>query len=352
MKNFAFDARYIKTDHPDGISRFSQELINELHATDPEFTVIISNEEQLSKLPTGIRWVKINRPDSIFERFAALRLNKYNFEVVFSPMQTIGSRGKKFKLILTLHDLIYYRHPTPPSELPWIIRMIWRLYHLSFWPQRVLLSKADELVTVSETTSKLIARHNLFSKPAAIIHNAVAIEPVAMQREPKLIYMGSFMPYKNVETLIRASALVPHLELHLLSGISDSRKLELSKLAVALGANCVFHNGVSDEDYLELLCSATALVSASLDEGFGIPLVEAMACGTPVVASEIDIFKEVAADAAVYFHPTSPDQLAEALMEVESNWERYHHRSKERAKEFSWAKSAAELRATVKNLNQ
>lgn len=352
MKNFAFDARYIRIQHPDGISRFSQELIAELYEMDPEFTVIISDLRQLDRLPKDIRWVRINAPDSIFERFAALRLNRHNFEVVFSPMQTIGSFGKKFKLILTLHDLIYYSHPTPPQELPWFIKIAWRLYHLSFWPQRILLRKADRLVTVSETTADLVVRHKLYHRPAVVVHNAVKISPPEAKRERTIIYMGSFMPYKNVSTLIRAAGLLPNFTFHLLSGISEQSRTELEELATAVGANCVFHDGVEEQHYLELLAAATALVHPSMDEGFGIPVVEALASGIPVVVSDIPIFREVAGNAGIYFDPRSPDQLAESIVEAEQNWEHYRQLSLEQAKQYSWQRSAQELRELVAELTQ
>src|SRR5690625_7912100 len=82
-------------------------------------------------------------------------------DVVFSPMQTIGSAGRKFGLILTLHDLIYYQHRTPPKDLPQIIRGLWYLYHLTYSPQRLLLNRADAVATVSHTSQRLIRRHRL-----------------------------------------------------------------------------------------------------------------------------------------------------------------------------------------------
>jgi hypothetical protein len=58
-------------------------------------------------------------------------------------MQTMGSWGSKYGLVLTLHDLIYYEHPAPPGFLPAPVRVLWRLYHKAFWPQRLLLNRAD-----------------------------------------------------------------------------------------------------------------------------------------------------------------------------------------------------------------
>ena len=117
-----FDARYIRTDFHDGISRFSHQLAHALVATAPadvEITFLIHDEAQRALLPAGARTLVFHAPTSAAEPFAALRLNRYRPDAVFSPMQTIGSMGRRFGLILTLHDTIYYRHRTPPRDLPW-----------------------------------------------------------------------------------------------------------------------------------------------------------------------------------------------------------------------------------------
>ncbi len=134
--------------------------------------------------------------------------------------------------------------------------------------------------------------------------------------------MGSYMPYKNVDTLVRAVAALPDHELHLLSRIGRDERARLTRLAPQ--ARLVFHDGVSDAAYAELLSGATALVHASQAEGFGIPLVEAMRLGTPVVVSDIPIFREIGGDAALYFDPGNPESLVAALwsLEREGEWER------------------------------
>ena len=75
------------------------------------------------------------------------QVNKLKPDVVFTPMQTMGGAGRRYGLVKTLHDLIYYRNRTPPRDLNPAIRLLWRLYHLAWWPQRVLLNQADEVAT-------------------------------------------------------------------------------------------------------------------------------------------------------------------------------------------------------------
>jgi glycosyltransferase involved in cell wall biosynthesis len=347
----AFDCRYVRTDHHDGISRFSARLVEQLAPLvtqrGDELLMIISDHEQLKMLPE-LPYEFVSAPTSPKEPFVALQINKFSPDIVFSPMQTIGARGRKYKLVLTVHDLIYYSHPTPPRQFSWFIRMLWRLYHLAWWPQKMLLAHSDAVVAVSETTKKLITDNKLTTKPVYVVHNAAdqnrqgPFVP-AQQRTKSIVYMGSFMPYKNVETLVKAAALLPDYTLHMLSRISEHDRERLTALAPT--AQIHFHNGVSDVDYFDLLAHSTALVSASRDEGFGIPLVEAMSLGTPIVVSDIPIFHEIGGDAALFAPADDPDAFAQAISSLSDTqfWEASSQASREQAGHFSWKNSAEKL---------
>jgi glycosyltransferase involved in cell wall biosynthesis len=195
----------------------------------------------------------------------------------------------------------------------------------------------------------LMEQHHLTRRPIGIVYNAPEkvsqIQSRSTASTKNLIYIGSFMPYKNVETLIKGAGLAPEFTLHLLSKISDERKSALQKLAALNAANLVLHNGVTDTEYKDLLLSAFALVSASKDEGFGIPLVEGMQLGTPVVVSDLEIFKEVAASAGTYFDPERPESFEKAIKSLEdkSQWQQKSVLSIQQASEFDWEKSAVAL---------
>lgn len=358
---FFFDARYIRTDYHDGISRYSAELAAAVFEQAASFNInvvfLICDEAQRQFLPTGARVLRIHRPTSMLEPFTALRLNRYHPDVLFSPMQTIGSFGRRFALILTLHDMIYYRHRTPPRALAWPIRLGWRLFHLSFWPQRLVLNGADVVATVSETSRSDFERVRLTKRPIVVVANApqdlakVLPDGAATDAKPlqNLVYMGSFMPYKNVETLVRAAGLLPGRSLHLLSRIDDSRRAELAELADSCGADVVFHNGVSDAEYAALLADGGVLVSASRDEGYGLPLAEALGFGVPAVVSDLPIFAEVAGGGAVFVDPDSPDAFAAAISSLDDLSLRAALREAGlvHIAKYTWGESARRLLAEV-----
>jgi glycosyltransferase involved in cell wall biosynthesis len=157
--------------------------------------------------------------------------------------------------------------------------------------------------------------------------------------------MGSFIGYKNVEALIAGMALLPNHTLVCLSRITDQRKTELSTLADRLGANIQFENGVSESEYHNWLLQAQALVTASLDEGFGIPVIEAMERGTPTVISNLEIFEEIGHEAALFFDPEQPESFAKQIAKLGEStvWKEVSQKSIRRASQFSWKSSAAKL---------
>jgi len=362
MTRLFFDARYIRTDFHDGISRYSAELAAAVASAAPahgvEVTFLIFDDRQRAFLPEGAQTLIIGPPTAVSEPLRARELNRHRPDVVFSPMQTIGTMGRRYRQILTLHDTIYYRHRTPPKDLPWYVRVGWRLFHLSYVPQRMTLNAADVVATVSETSAQQFAAVKLTKRPVVVIPNAPqqleSLLPEGAGVVPgaqNLVYMGSFMPYKNVETLVRAMADLPGRTLHLLSRISSARRAELEALVPA-GADVVFHGGVTDAEYATLLADRAVLVTASLDEGYGLPLAEALAMGVPAVVTDMPIFREVAGDGAKYAPGTDAASFAAAVRSLDDPGEYARTVAAGRAHiaRFSWERSAGILLDTVARL--
>ena len=340
-----FDCRYTRIGRHDGISRYTASLVTAVSRMRP-VTMMISDERQLDMLP-DLPWVKGPSPTAITEPLAALYVNKFTPDVVFTPMQTMGPWGRRFKLVTTVHDLIYYTNRTPPRDLAWPVKIVWRVYHLWWGFQRGLLNRADAHLADSETTRDLMVRHRLTRNPISVVVLGTETAPIAESRTPpaerNLVYMGSFMPYKNVELLARALHALLGYRLHLMSGISGADRERISALAPADALR--FYDGATDEVYRDILSNATALVTASRDEGFGLPLVEAMSLGTPVVVSDIPIFREIGAEVARYFDPSDVASCVAAIraLEDEGEWSRRSELARERATLFDWDRSAAKL---------
>ncbi|MFC0581516.1 glycosyltransferase family 4 protein [Micrococcoides hystricis] len=327
-------------DFHDGISRFGATLATEL-AQHADVTLLIHDERQLQLLP-DLPYLVVSAPTSPKELFIWLQLNRHQPDVVFSPMQTMGSWFRSAPLVLTLHDLIYYEHRTPPRDLPAFVRVLWRLYHLAYWPQRLLLNRADLIFTVSETTKTLMSRHRLTKRPVVVTPNAPQEHRYAVTGSPKktLLYMGSFMEYKNVATLVRAMELLPDYQLHLLSKITPAKRAALEDLSSA-PQRIVFHNGVSDAEYEQLLSETTALVHLSQSEGYGMPVIEAMALGVPVLVNDIPIFREVAGEAGIFVDGTKAREVAAAvtMLAEPGLWVEHSKAAFAHAQRYTWART-------------
>jgi glycosyltransferase involved in cell wall biosynthesis len=340
-----FDNRYTRLGRHDGISRYGARLVEELGKLHP-VTMLIQDEKQLEMLP-DLPWVMGPSSTSPGEPWVALTVNKYRPDVVFTPMQTMGPGLRKYGLVTTVHDLIYYTHRTPPRDLNPALRLLWRGYHLWWGFQRSLLNQADAHLVDSETTRELMERHRLTKNPVRVVLLGTEQPEAAPKRtaaaSKDLVYMGSFMPYKNVDLLVKSMKDLPGYRLLLMSRISPEEQARLTALAPE--GSVVFYNGASDEDYEKAMLGATALVTASRDEGFGLPVVEAQALGTPVLLSDIPIFREIGGPAAGYFDPSSTASFVAAVHELDdtAEWARRSAESAEWAKRFNWPDAAKAL---------
>jgi len=354
--NIWFDARFINPENPDGITNFSLGLIRELAKLVPVSALICSNRQQ-EMLPSAVQCLMVNDPTSPKELVLARSLRGRGISWLVSPMQTTSSIPRDFKLALSLHDMIYYRHRKPPAGFTWRVWVLWWLFHLTYFPQRLLLNRANLVLTVSETSKREIAKAKLTKRPIEVIGNAsdlIPTKPTKSRHDSKyLIYMGSFIDYKNVEFLVRAMKTLPGHTLVLLSRISESNRKRLSELAERNSASVEFIDGVTPQEYAHWLGQAQALVSASKDEGFGIPVVEAMSQGLPVVLSDLEIFHEVARDAAFYFDSSKESNFKDHIVKLQdqATWNQQSSRAINQAMNYSWEASAKTLLAALDRLS-
>jgi glycosyltransferase involved in cell wall biosynthesis len=169
------------------------------------------------------------------------------------------------------------------------------------------------------------------------------------------LYLGRHNPHKNLQRVVAAFATLPSsCEYELwIAGSEDKRYTPLLKAQVAelgLVDRVKFLDYIPVGDLPKVINQAIALVFPSLWEGFGLPVLEAMACGTPAITSNLSSMAEVAGDGALLVNPYSVEEIAAAMQEVGRNSQvRSHLRELglARAKQFSWEKTGRETAAIL-----
>jgi glycosyltransferase involved in cell wall biosynthesis len=242
--------------------------------------------------------------------------------------------------VVTVHDLMHLTRPEHATPAK-------RAY--ARWMMGRALRLAAKVIAVSEATKKEILAFGpeLGGKVVAIpngVEERFFLESEEKEESsPYLLFLGNDKPHKNLDGLLRAwprvHAAHPALSL-VLAGVQAGRTLPEGAKAVGF---------VPDEDVPSLLAGARALVLPSFAEGFGLPVLEAQAAGTPVACSDLPALRETAGDAAVYFDPHDVASIAAALTSLLSDEEKrslLRKNGRERARQFSW-RAAAERTATV-----
>ncbi len=257
--------------------------------------------------------------------------------------------------VLTVHDLVYRLFPAYHKRLNyWFLNAAMPLF----------VKRASGVITVSESSKRDLIR--LYGTPAdkitvvyegasAVFRPAAGEHIAAAQAryglpERYLIALGTIEPRKNLLRLVEASHILrrkdPELALVIVGRTGWLYEEFFQKLEQMGDRQAVILPGyVPDEDMPALLSGARALVLASLYEGFGLPILEAMACGTPVVCSNVSSMPELGGGAARYFDPQDTEQMAEAIGEVLRDGElraEMRQRGLEQAARFSWQRAARE----------
>ena len=206
----------------------------------------------------------------------------------------------------TIHDLQHEAFPQFFSRAQLAYRR--NVYGRSVRRSRIVIADSEHV------REELIARYELTPDRVRVVYLAVdhrRFAPGSSVRRPFLLYPANFWPHKNHERLFEAFALArrgrPELRL-VLTGANHAGR--------ALPDGVESRGNVPVAELVELYRTAAALVYPSLYEGFGIPCLEAMACDCPVAASRVASLPEVCGDAAVYFDPTSVDDIARGIEEV------------------------------------
>lgn len=317
-----FDAR-TATPHFPGIGRYVRALA-------PALIPLLQPGETLTVLnATGVAWPELAGRCRI-EQAAAIRPHRPGDALAvgrklalrrqwrrLAPTVThlpycLGLPPRGGRLVLTVHDTIPLDLPTFSS---WRTRLFWRL------TMRRALRRADALIAVSQATLDALRRHfpEAADKPARVIRHgidarftpptqaSVASLRARLSLPPRFaLFLGSDRPHKNLATLLAAQTGAGNAALPLVVAGMQSQEGATSAAARSRTAEAPLRwlGAVTETDLPILYGAAEALLLPSLAEGFGLPLLEALACGTRVVAADLAVLRELVGDGATFVAPT------------------------------------------------
>jgi len=353
-----------------GVSRYAEALVRELPAADPTLDLVVftgpDQPPEEREFPDGIDWrhsrLRTGQPVQriAWEQTVGLTIGRrWRLDVIHAPVN-VAPLITGVPRVVTVHDLAFHLFPEQyPGRKQRYLRTMTRLS----------VQRAARVIAVSEATRQDIIRlYDADPERVVTVPNGVGDEmrplgadEVAAFRArqgltgPTLLFLGTLQPRKNLETLLRAWARTAGetgWQL-VVAGAAGWHHEPIFDLARELGiADAVrFVGFVPPEDLPLWHNAADAFVYPSLYEGFGLPLLEAMACGTPVVTSETPALREVVGNAGLIVGPRDVPALAQALLQLAREPELREElaaRGLRRASEFSWRRTAAETAAVYR----
>jgi len=277
-------------------------------------------------------------------------------DILLVPAHTIPflPMPKKIKVAVTVHDVGFKRFAQLYKPV-----QVW--YH--DLTMRRIKQRADLIITISNFSKKeIIDLYHI--DPSKIQVSYLGYDRVAYNEQaknvavdvlkkyqitdPYVLYVGRLEKKKNIGNIVAAFALAkekwPELKL-VLAGNSGHQFEEIKKIIAEnrLESEVIITGYIDQKDLPPLIAGAQAFLFATLYEGFGLPILEAMACGTPVITSRIAPHDEVAGEAALLADPYSPPEMAECIIKLKENPEFKNElitKGLERVKKFSWQQTA------------
>lgn len=371
-----------------GFGRFTRNLVAALAARESEFRyTLLFDQTPTRAVPENVEVVIAGADKSMAEastgkavrggadlltmaRSAArLKADIFFYPAVYSYFPKLGSS----RSVVCYHDTIPERFP----DLIFPSKFNFRLWQAKCWlanlqAKRVMTISAASARDLTEILKIRPARIDVITEGAEAIFAPID-DPARLearraasgipQDAPLLVYVGGFNRHKNVLRLIEAMPAIldahPETRLAIVGRTSGARFWdnvdELQNRAASdakASGRIVFTGEIGDPELAELLNAATALVFPSLWEGFGLPAVEAMSCGTPVLCSDRGSLLEVVGENGLFFDPCSPADIAAQTIRLLSDphlQAQQRARALEQAQKFSWEKGAERAEASFRN---
>ena len=335
-----------------GVPKYFVELIKRLPQEDVILTIHYSNNEHLKDLA-------IDRLHPFFPKlsFKGKPRIESEFGKLFSISQIIRNKfdiyhqthydpyafnflNRSVKKVTTIHDMNY-----------WTIPEYYRRNSRLMRNQILSAQKADFIITISNNTKADISKYlNIPQDKIAVIPHGIDKNQydhveAYKSRNSYILYNGSRNKYKNFEGFIKSFAKlkIMHRDLLLFCAGQPAREHELRLLKYLEIENSVKFYQATDQQLISLYKGAKVFVFPSFYEGFGLPILEAMASNCPIALSNTSCFPEIAGDAGAYFNPYDTDEIARVIHNIIINEEFSNDLRKKgtnRIKNFSWEKSA------------
>jgi glycosyltransferase involved in cell wall biosynthesis len=279
------------------------------------------------------------------------QLQHQQVDLFFSPVYE-GIFFPAVPQIVTVHDLIPLKYPELSPK--------WKYYYLYALP--FLLKQSQRIICVSESTKQdIVNNYGLEPDSIDVVYNGYAQDLFYPQADlallqqynldKYLLYVGDMRFYKNLGRCLEAFDSLPckDYQFVIIGKKDDFFYPEIKRQTAKLAAQerIIFLDYVPSAELPKLYSLAQGLVFASLYEGFGLPVLEAMACGCPVITSKVTSMPEVGGDSVLYVDPYNVESIAQGMYHLLTNEElriNLRHQGLARAKLFSWQKTAQGVR--------
>jgi glycosyltransferase involved in cell wall biosynthesis len=354
LKRIGIDCRLAGIQHA-GIGRYIENIVQRC-TTDTRFEWVLffQNARQAHAVLPGkipqVKRVYVPVPHySLLEQFVLPVLFwRHKLDVLHIPHFNIPLLYPG-KMVVTIHDLLWHEHRgTAVTTLP-----AWQ-YWLKYAAYRVVTSaaarRAQTLFVPSHTVEKILTHYyphshsKIVVTPEGVGSEYLRAGKETLKKQPAekvLVYTGSLYPHKNVRLIVQALAFLPEFTLKIVgSRTVFQEKLRRFVEQQGVQKRVEFLGHLSDKELLKLYRRSYALVFPSLSEGFGLPGLEAMAAGLPVIASDIPVFHEIYGKAAAFFNPRSVGELVETVRTLEPSRSILQNSGKKRIKKFNWNTTA------------
>lgn len=353
------DARFL--GEAGGLARYSQQLINHLAAIDTanRYAVFLRQNNycefdnikraNFEKIAADARWYSLKEQFLIPWKIWQTKVDLMHFFHWNVPLLYRG------KFIVTIHDLILLKYPSKKATA-----LSPLFFAIKYWMYKKVLRHAiyDSLKIIAPSQfvkNNILAHFKVPPDKIAVIYEGAGLSSQNNNRtaeqlnnllsKPYLLYVGVAYPHKNLEGLIEAFKIFHEKYSNnyqlVLVGKENYfyKKLKQNLQSSIFNLPIIFTDFVPDSQLPQIYQNASLYIFPSLEEGFGLPALEAMRYGLPVIASDNSCLPEILGDAAAYFNPRDIEEMAETMQLVLSDTklqEQLRQNGFERIKKYSW----------------